>query len=1290
MEKTVTFDNIYTLIREDNEMAENLKEVLCLENWFNSIFEFDPVTNKPLPSTNDYLLSKINEIETKSTLFWWNDRIENIIEFIEAAVYSLFDLLHDKIVSEHIVTQASKVKETDSISIRWLGKKPGKTVRQKIADSGKMMGVFHLASIDTTENRLLKNLLLRLDSILYEKELLSKKSNFSAPDSTQNFILKIHRWLKSEDAEFIGQWNNGLPNNTLLNDKNYRKIWNAWCELNQVNDYLQNEISHLDELKATYYFWNKLSNLSIEANYYLLQSPVFEKENVLEIVPYTNAIEGCFTKNEKLEQISFELDKGKRKIYKICGKVKSSEEIPDVNFIHNKKNNSLKQYKAACCAFDFKNVQPYFATDKNENGILDIKLIYQTWKDKENQNKTIEVDCSHSKMISTEKPFVNVTIYDFFKTDYKLSEHANPYLAAKSFSNAIKQQLQCEKYYYLFPDETDDFSPMQVALRHQLNLKFSNLNPIPRSIAKIFQIYQKEGKKILQKKFFVVDFYDTHLTITKVLPKKSDSLIKNYPDSDGIVFEHFPSDIIYAENDSEDYLFTLHDKKQLDLYIDGNKISDGGKLSSLPFLQKKLSEFKNKQEPDYEYVTITPNDNVTFGALIYDNLQAKTPDITLWREHLPPLSLETDGQKLILVDENTTGISPRKGEEKEIKVNATFEMPKGKDFYEFSLFKGENKTKSYAYLKDDSFPLSKNVKCSLHLTYTYGEEQPYKLRFVPNYSAQEKSPFQYVQVKWESVSHRDYRKLPFPDFCKEYTWDDMRHYEGRKNERGNVSNFVDEWLPAEFEKIISFGTFYKINKIEKVDKKLNRIDTSLILIDPKSSEMFETKIASHRELKEDDKIICSKIDVNAKNPCLQSEMKILRIKSLFKKTKISDKQENTFVTEVFLDYESGVYCFLVSKTSDIKIGDKVICCIQSTEKGYNAFNAVLEKEYGNKRSYAIKEIKESSLDSHKKYRTSVFLKSEDTVVGKAPYAKISSNTQLQVGDIICCSDIVTEKKFSLLSEAKNQFYKSLRMPVITAWGNGRSIEDKEVPVSLRELFCKAKENAFKLVLEPCANKDLKDEMLFFLCTIHKDTLAEVKEKLVPLLLHDDYLPKYTRHLSYIIGDCSSDWQMNILKKIISNLSQDSLRTYSLKILASSLWRVRTCVYKLSLTDINSIIDAIQLESKRILFDLRKRKINKINDGILYTCCLEILLALFRLRETDDSQTLETLSPAYNEKLSLCVKNLTSISKLELLEVKQRFTFSSKLTLQETVEKYASGNLGENEIKILSVEEDEEE
>lgn len=1296
MDKKVSIDNIYSLIRKDDELSNVLIDCLFIQNWFNSIFDFDPITNKPLSSTNDYLFSRINNIETAVSKFWWNDRVENIIRFTENSVFSLFDMLHNKIMSEHIITHSNKIKETDSTSIRWLSKKPGRTVRQKIADSGKMMGVFHIASIDTTENRLLKAFLMRMDNILYEKEQLAHHLNFSIPDNTSNFIIQVHRWLKSEDASYIGSWNNSYPNNTLLNDKNYRKIWNAWCSLQQINELLNEDISKIERLKCIYYFWNRIAELSIHPNYRLLQAPVFRNENSLNIDSYFTNIAGWYIQNGQRESVFFELKHEFKCISIIKNGYTSLEKIPEISYSHKKKETNLKVYDADCCAFDLTTIKPYFATSNKKNGTLDSKLIYQTWQSKESEDKKIDVDCSNSKMISIKHALNTITIHDYFNDDF-VDDGINPSSAASMFAESVKKQLKGNSYIYLLPDELDDFSKMQIALRHQLNVKFSNITPLPRSIARIFQIYEKEGVEILSKKFIVVDKFDDYWIVTKVIPKKSDLLLKKYPESDGIIFEHYPPTVIYKEELEKNKLFTLKDTKQLhnDLTLDEDHVVQSNITLDLSEMEKKFGEFRKNQSEEFEYISVTPNDNLSLGGISYFNFQKETPDVILWREHLPPLRLETSGKKLILVDETTEGISPKKGEEKEIPVMTKFEMPAGKDFYEFSLYKGERKEKSkyYAYLTNENFPLSKNIVCKLKLTFTYGDEQPYKLKFIPD-DKNNKASFNYILAKWETESHQDHRKLPFPDFCKEYTWEDMRHYAGRKSNRGDTSNFIDEWLPSEFDKIINLGSFYKIKKIKKSfqNAKSHGLITEVELIDPITEEIIETTINAPRELNIDDKIVCNSVSVDADRPYLLSEAKILRIKNVFRQPELSQKFHGFYETTVFLDYETGAYCKFLSKTYNINPGDEIITRIQTTDKGYNAYHSYLLSEYGNGRgnykSYKVKEIKESSFDSQKgTYLTTVYLEPNEVTTSKAPYTRVTSDRALQIGDDILCSSVIVKKHFKLLEKADNQFYRSLRMPVITVWNNARSVEDDFVPEKLKEKFYQARDAAFRLAIEPEADKKLKDEMLFFLCAVHKDSHPEIGKTLIPLITKEDYYPNYTRHLSYVIGDCSLSWQEDVVKQVIEYLSNDELRSSSLKILASSLWRTRNCIYKLKEESAEKIINAVQLESKRILFALRKRKYNEIEDSVLYTCCLETILAVLRLRNSEEISLLEKLSPTYNDALRICNENLIEISKMRLLNVKERFTFSGGLKLQQAVEKYTNGDLGENEIRILSIEED---
>lgn len=1296
MGKRILIDNIYSLIRKNDELSNVLIDCLFIQNWFNSIFDFDPITNKPLVSTNDYLFSRINSIETIDSTFWWNDRIENLVRFTENSVFNLFDQLHNKIRSEHIITHSNKIKETDSTAIRWLSKKPGRTVRQKIADSGKMMGVFHIANIDTIENRLLKAFLMRLDNILYEKEQLAHHLTFSIPDNTSNFIIQVHRWLKSEDASYIGAWNNSYPNNTLLNDKNYRKIWNAWCSLQQINELLNEDISKIERLKCIYFFWNRIAELSIHPNYRLLQAPVFRNEDILNIDSYFTNIAGWYVQNGKRESVFFELKPDSKCISIIKNGYTSLEKIPEFSYTHKNKGTEPKVYSADCCAFDLTTIRPYFATSNKKNGTLDSKLIYQTWQSKEFGDKKIDVDCSNSKMISIKHALNTITIHDYFKDDF-FCDGINSSSAASIFAESVKKQLKGNSYIYLLPDELDDFSKMQIALRHQLNVKFSNITPLPRSIARIFQNYEKEGVKILRKKYIIVDKFDDYWIITKVIPKRSNLLLKKYPESNGIIFEHFPSTVIYKDKIEKDKYFTVKDTKQLhdDFTLDEDHIVQLNGTLNLSEMDKKLGDFRKKQSEDFEYISITPNDNLSLGAISYYNFQKETPDVILWREHLPPLRLETNGQKLILVDEKTEGISPRKGEEKEVPVKVKFEMPAGKDFYEFSLYKGEKKEKSkyYAYLTNQSFPLSKNTVCKLKLTFTYGDEQPYKLKFIPDDKNNNVS-FNYILAKWETESHQDHRKLPFPDFCKEYTWEDMRHYAGGKN--NETSNFIDEWLPSEFDKINQVHLYERV-KISKIlsstknerGKLGNEVEFSL------NGKTITRRIPSKKKLTEDDILLVSQTEkksVVAEYPRLvSSQSSTFSIESIYIDSTYSTEKKS-YETVLFLKgndisgYEN-VYCPII--TNEPLNGTEIIRCYlePSQRGGYRAKNPVLEDSV-----YKIQSINKTWKEVGDKglfYISNVYL----NVDGESIFCRLKSNEQPNEEDYVSVASFKNQSRLVINKVFLEKEYFGLTFPMLTVWNNGRSIQDGYVDSNFLNRFYEARKNAleiFKANYSSLINK----EMLFFLCAIHKDTLSEVSEQIIPLLL-DNTKIESSRYLSFAMGDCSLDWQKNLLNRVVKNIEIDELRENSIRILASAAWRVNSFIYNFKYDSIKLLLNGIFREScylvsqsEEIYYTKGKGDgIFKYNLSFVYSCCYELLLAILRLRNTEDIAILDLLSPFSNSLLGDIINNLSAISAMKILTVKERFTFSGGLKLQQAVEKYTNGDLGENEIRILSIEEE---
>ena len=91
---------------------------------------------------------------------------------------------------------------------------------------------------------------------------------------------------------------------------------------------------------------------------------------------------------------------------------------------------------------------------------------------------------------------------------------------------------------------------------------------------------------------------------------------------------------------------------------------------------------------------------------------------------------------------------------------------------------GQNVNEEIPYearLTSHAFPLKQNVECRLELTYTYGNDNPYDLSFIP-VTEEGKHFFSEVHAKWERVLEYPYQNLPWPKFPKDSkTWEDLRH-----------------------------------------------------------------------------------------------------------------------------------------------------------------------------------------------------------------------------------------------------------------------------------------------------------------------------------------------------------------------------------------------------------------------------------------------------------------------------------------------------------------------------------
>ena len=255
------------------------------------------------------------------------DVISNVVNISESAFRSVSYNMREKIIRENIKMPVYKVREINSYSLNWLSRQPGKTIRQKISSVGNsMMAVQRRMSLDTAENRLL---------IAFAKELydyldikIENGPEYIIREEEKNLREELLNFLRREEFSEIRRWENLPPNNTLLSDQNYRKIWNAWNELKRIDERIEDNLEEVNNRLSTIFYIELLSYLNNII--YIPQEPLDFSYDTYS-VNVCNHIIHCLDKNKKEVAIYLKNDtKNKKEKKIIC--LKSEEKEIEIEF----------------------------------------------------------------------------------------------------------------------------------------------------------------------------------------------------------------------------------------------------------------------------------------------------------------------------------------------------------------------------------------------------------------------------------------------------------------------------------------------------------------------------------------------------------------------------------------------------------------------------------------------------------------------------------------------------------------------------------------------------------------------------------------------------------------------------------------------------------------------------------------------------------------------------------------------------------------------------------------------
>ena len=838
-----TIEAFYKAVKDGDT---NAKLLLELQNRYNGLFDFDPVSFENMPSTLDEMLLKYHAGVNGG------DRLYRIFLYAKDSLKFLMRELHTKILREHIIMPVRQVRETDGKTIRWLSKKPGRNIKEKLSGSYKLLAVRRLQSCDTAENRLLKALAIKLNELLFLRETCVPISQDDLDET-----LFLSRWLRSEDADYIGEWKNTPPNNALLSDKRYKKLWIAWNALQHLDEDIAEDFLRFDYIRMSMSLVHFISRLYALDACRFIQQPVrssgyfsfhFALQKVIgrygaDTVRIIFPREQLDTVSDCRAEILWNTKKGylKKPFLAHMDSMQSIEAHSEKLFqyykitertrrdIYNPFIKTENPKSADICTINFSGIKP-LAAHTSDTGCyqqihIPFYLLQQFWSQAEHKH-SVSIPCGFASSIllhdgrDTIKTFSVHNILHIENNDK--SDESLVKEAAGVFVKALAAYLPCETCIYLISDSIDEFS--SEIIRMNMNLYFHVAQNIPRSIAQLFTVLDTIQERDIKAGDYILiidrDDHETVYTPIQAALDRTGKLINVVPETHGIIWErHPPVTKVHKQ-------YAATEEKTAECLHAAQSLFCSGDVTDAPHLVAAENDpfvapsdvytfgIDNNsaqtvlphelQKHHYAFILeIDNNEALCSGGIQFAKFQAMLDKnhcpIPLWKDHLPNLTLKSIDDTINLVDEKTDAVIPKRGSSIPIPVRTQFEIPAGAAFCEFELIRGDGKQKEqfFAYLSNNRFPLDHSVRCCLNLQYTYGADNPYALFFIPT-DKTDRVQLGSFKAEWKKERQPlDLSSLPIPQYIKIYTLKDFMSFQGKD---GKVHNLF-EWLNSDFKKI---------------------------------------------------------------------------------------------------------------------------------------------------------------------------------------------------------------------------------------------------------------------------------------------------------------------------------------------------------------------------------------------------------------------------------------------------------------------------------------------------------
>lgn len=231
------------------------------EHVFAIIAHGDPRTGTPLARPLTEILSAIGAATANGGPRPFPcDRLLTAAEFAAGSVEHLLDHHRHRILRTHEQLPFHQLRELDTRSMAWLARQPGRNIREKLSGRTHALGVKRAASVDTTENRVLRSfaklLVQRAGRRLEFTGAYDARSDDNERIRRMKDCVRLcdERMRRSELAD-VPALTSIQPNNVLLSDPHYSRVFRAWKWLRDDEEALRRSWADALQRARTLLYW---------------------------------------------------------------------------------------------------------------------------------------------------------------------------------------------------------------------------------------------------------------------------------------------------------------------------------------------------------------------------------------------------------------------------------------------------------------------------------------------------------------------------------------------------------------------------------------------------------------------------------------------------------------------------------------------------------------------------------------------------------------------------------------------------------------------------------------------------------------------------------------------------------------------------------------------------------------------------------------------------------------------------------------------------------------------------